>query len=54
MLLFTFQPIRTSTPKKLSSSTRLSVLAGSELFEAHPVLDHESDEGDEDDYFSDE
>lgn len=45
--------MRTSTPKKSSSSSGLPALS-SELFEAHPASDHESEEEDKDYYFSDE
>lgn len=45
--------MRTSTPKKSSSSGGLPALS-SELFEAHPASDHESEEEDKDYYFSDE
>ena len=52
-LLFIFQLMRTSTPKKSLSSSGLPALS-SELFEAHPASDQESGEDDKDYYFSDE
>ena len=45
--------MRTSTPKKSSSSSGLAALS-SDLFEARPASDHESEEDDKDYYFSDE
>lgn len=45
--------MRTSTPKKPSSSSNFPVALGSEIFEAHPTSDRDSEES-VDDYFSDE
>ena len=52
-LLF-LQQIRTSTPKKPSSSHSFPVPMGSEIFEARPTSDSDSDESEKDHYFSDE
>lgn len=51
---FSPQQIRTSTPKKPSSSRSFPVPVGSEIFEVRPTLDSDSDESEKDDYFSDE
>jgi len=50
----TLKQIRTSTPKKPSSSRSFPVPVGSEIFEVRPTLDSDSDESEKDDYFSDE
>lgn len=46
--------MRTSTPKKPTSTNHPPVVLGSEIFEAHPASDHYSEEGGDDYYFSDE
>ncbi|XP_022787384.1 uncharacterized protein LOC111327456 [Stylophora pistillata] len=46
--------IRTSTPKKPSTRSHFPVITGSDLFEVHPASDQESDDGSQDEYFSDE
>jgi len=46
--------MRTSTPKKPTSTNHPPVVLGSEIFEVHPASDHDSEEGGDDYYFSDE